>query len=175
MKRRVHHIVDLALVATTLMAVFVMVAQPMFADNTRKTIGRGRSAVPTSAIRYATPMIGAVDIIVDAIGKQLPAKSETADKKVQIADPESKESKIIMARSSNDVFTVEIDLAKDQGKIDLGIYNMLGKRLNDVYSGPAAKGRHDYTTSSSDLPEGVYICILKGDDFRRAAKFYLNR
>ena len=72
-------------------------------------------------------------------------------------------------------FTAKISLASDQQRIDIGIYNMLGKRMGDVYAGPATKGDHEYTISTDDLPEGVYICILQGGDFRRAAKFYLNR
>jgi len=160
---------------SAIMAVIMTVVQPAIADNAKKVVGRGRSAVPTSAIRFATPMIGAADIIVNALGRQQTAPADKGTSRMQISDTTAGGSRIVSTRTCNDVVTVVVELAKDQQRLDLGVYNMLGKRINDVYVGPAGKGTHEFTTSSSDLPEGVYICIMKGDDFRRAAKFYLNR
>jgi hypothetical protein len=166
MRDRVHHIAGkTAMIVLTITALLILV-QPALADNTRKSVDRGRSAVPTSAIRYATPMFGAADIIVTALGRQqvgTPERQvERAPATTQIADTTSSASRVISTVIANDVLTVRV-------------FNMLGKRLTDVYIGPATKGVHEYSTPASDLPEGVFVCIVKGDDFRRAAKFYLNR
>jgi hypothetical protein len=45
----------------------------------------------------------------------------------------------------------------------------------DVYKGASARGQHEYSQSVSELPDGVYICILQGDNFRKAEKFYFRR
>jgi hypothetical protein len=179
MRDRVHHIAGkTAMIVLTITALLILV-QPALADNTRKSVDRGRSAVPTSAIRYATPMFGAADIIVTALGRQqvgTPERQvERAPATTQIADTTSSASRVISTVIANDVLTVRVELAKDQQRLDIGVFNMLGKRLTDVYIGPATKGVHEYSTPASDLPEGVFVCIVKGDDFRRAAKFYLNR
>jgi len=52
----------------------------------------------------------------------------------------------------------------DEPLIELGIFNMLGKRVMDVYKGASGRGQHEYSQSVAELPEGVYICILQGDN-----------
>jgi hypothetical protein len=52
---------------------------------------------------------------------------------------------------------------------------MLGKRVMDVYKGASGRGQQEFTQSLAELPDGVYICILQGDNFRKAEKFYFRR
>lgn len=165
-------------IALTAIVLLAVVSTPALADKSKQGINRARSAVPTDAIKYATPTIGAVEFIVKALGQQpaVVAPADKTKKKVNVARESAEEdSRIVKAHANSAGFTARISLNKDETKLDIGIYNMLGKRMGDVYSGPATKGEHQYTTSTEFLPEGVYICIMQGSDFRRASKFYLNR
>jgi hypothetical protein len=71
--------------------------------------------------------------------------------------------------------TVRVELQREESQLEVGVYNMLGKKVQDVHKGSVARGSHEYTSPVNDLPEGVYICIVQGADFRRAEKFYLSR
>lgn len=135
-----------------------------------KSLPKNKSAVSVPA-RLANPVTSAVDAVVTALGQKAAPKP-----KVTVAnDTTRSESKIVSVRATGDVLTAKVDLASEQPQIDVAIFNMLGKRMSDVFRGPASKGEHEYVSSISDLPEGVYICILQGNNFRRAEKFYLSR
>ena len=70
MMGKVYHIKRLATTILLAIVAMVMVTAPALADKSKKRISRGRSAVPTEAIKYATPTIGAVEFIVNALGQQ---------------------------------------------------------------------------------------------------------
>jgi len=137
-------------------------------------------------LTLGTPLYGALDATLMALDNGIQQKSVTAPARPATtapstarltigADSSRKESRIIFARATADVFSTRVELAADENQIEVGIYNMLGKKVQDVYRGAASRGQHDYSQPVSDLPEGVYICIMQGSDFRRAEKFYLSR
>lgn len=173
MKSRYVHIALIALVAFGSVTV-------AFADkskkDTRRTSDAGRRTTE-QAMKAASPTVGAVDVVVSSMNRKAVTKqSGTTGAKIKVtSDTVRRESRILFAMVSSDVFKTKVDIGADQQNIDIGIYNMLGKRMADVYTGPASRGEHEYTMSVSDLPEGVYICILQSGNFRRAEKFYLNR
>lgn len=173
MKTFVHHIASFALVALVVFS-GVTVA---YADKSKKTVDKN-SARKTAdqVVKAVSPAVGAVDVVVSAMNRKQAIKNTGSNAKIKVSsDTVKRDSRILFALVASDVFKTRIDVVSDQQQIDIGIYNMLGKRMADVYSGPASKGEHDYTLPASDLPEGVYICILQGSNFRRAEKFYLNR
>jgi len=167
----------IARVYTTVLSIclvlLVVTSQSAFADNSKKASGKSKKAVP-AVIKYGSLGSGAAEVAVTALGR--PANSTSTSAKVKLAsDTSRKESRIIFARATADVFTVRIDLVADEANLELGMYNMLGKKMADVYRGPATRGEHEYTMPISELPEGVYICILQASNTRRAEKFYLSR
>lgn len=171
---------DHALRAAVLLAVFVAAIGTAFADKARRPAGsrtettKERSAKTAAA--YATPVNGAVSTAVRAIGTGRTQNGTRQQARVNVGtDTAKRENRIVFARASADVFTVKIELMNDEQNLDVGIYNMLGKKVLDVYKGYASRGPHEYTTAIQDLPEGVYICIVQGSDFRKAEKFYFNR
>lgn len=141
----------------------------------KSSVGKDRRAA--AVIKYGTPYSGAVEASLAAVARG--AKAQTSASKTQRtqngADSNQKESRIVYVRVTADVFAVRLELAEDEQTVDVGIYNMLGKKVHDVYRGYASRGAHDYTVPINDLPEGVYICIAQGSGFRRAEKFYLSR
>ena len=171
----------LALSCLVVVAVLLAATGTAFADKSKKVL----SAKPTTAkdrraaavIKYGTPYSGAVEatLMVAARGSKT-ATSAGKTQRTQIgADSSQRESRIVYVRVTSDVFAVRLELEEDEQTVDLGIYNMLGKKVHDVYRGYASRGMHDYSVPISDLPEGVYICIAQGSGFRRAEKFYLWR
>lgn len=86
-----------------------------------------------------------------------------------------KENRFLFVRAASEVLTVRVELARDEAQVEIGVYNMLGKKIMDVHRGGSGRGVHEYTTAIQDLPEGVYVCVMQGADFRKAEKFYLSR
>lgn len=177
--------------AIPVMVAFVVLctgASLLKADRAKRTsIPKAGAVSSSSVLRYSTPLYGALEATFLALNqagtkKSAPAAAASASTvqqasktHVRDADTSRRDNKIVFARAAADQFTTKIDLVDEQTSIDVGIYNMLGKKVIDVYRGGASKGPHDYTVGVSDLPEGVYICILQGENFRRAEKFYLSR
>jgi hypothetical protein len=64
-----------------------------------------------------------------------------------------------------------VELASEQRRLEIAVYNLLGKRVATVYQGKASPGVHEYPIPSAGLPNGVYICVVQGDGFRLAQKF----
>lgn len=73
-------------------------------------------------------------------------------------------------------FSIEIQLEKNNYNktIKLQIFNMLGNLVKGVYEGTAIE-RVEYTFDATNLPNGLYLCILEGPNFRDAEKFTISR
>ena len=167
-----NHIRPLAACLTVCVIVLAFCAQPAFADKAKRAAG-ARSEV---AKAYVSPINGAVSATIRALNTQRGQTGQRQQAKVNVgADSTRRENRFLFARAAQDVFTARIELIEEQSVIDIGIYNMLGKKVMDVYRGYSSRGQHDYTQAVPDLPEGVYICIMQGSDFRKAEKFYFSR
>ena len=178
MTHRTNHLMRVLAVALVAVTWVTTVA---FADNATKTPSRrgdAKVSIPLKVMQYGSPGFGPADMIVNAVGKVARPHTEPASKPAKVAnsrDTSANDNKIVSTVATADVFTAVISLSSTQAKLDVGIYNMLGKRMADVYTGSAGRGSFEFSTPISQLPEGVYICIVQGSNFRRAAKFYLSR
>ncbi len=76
----------------------------------------------------------------------------------------------------NDVYRLEIDLAQDQQSLTIAAYNLLGKKVLDIHQGGDKAGKDKtYDMNTTSIPSGIYICVVQGDNFRFAEKFYLSK
>jgi hypothetical protein len=126
-----------------------------------------------TALKYTGTAGGAMEVAVNALAKRTAAKNSS---KTQLAtDTSKKESRILFARVASDVFSARVELANDESQTEIGIYNMLGKKMMDIHRGALSHGQHDFTLNVPEVPDGVYICIMQGSDFRRAEKFFISR
>lgn len=174
---------SIRLLISSLMVVAMLFAAAgtAFADKSKKVVttkpATSKDRRAAAVIKYGTPYTGAVEATLSDAARN--TKVITSANKTQRtqngADSTPRESRIVSIRATADVFSIRIELEQDEQTIDLGIYNMLGKKVHDVYRGYASRGPHDYSVPISDLPEGVYICIAQASSFRRAEKFYLSR
>lgn len=143
----------------------------VLADNAKKSPATKASPSTGSVLPIGS---GAVIASVKAVAGRTKAMAKVAKAPVS-NDTAARENRILFARAASDLFSTRIELMGDEPLIEVGIYNMLGKRVMDVYKGASGRGQHDFSQSVSELPEGVYICILQGDNFRKAEKFYFRR
>ncbi|MCS7169692.1 MAG: T9SS type A sorting domain-containing protein [Candidatus Kapabacteria bacterium] len=92
-----------------------------------------------------------------------------------IADSLPRENRIQSIREANGEYIIVVELISDQRRLDIGVYNLLGKRVVTIYQGRAAAGIREYPIPTASLPNGIYICVVQGDGFRLAQKFVLSR
>ncbi len=102
--------------------------------------------------------------------------SKQSSKTVRIdQDTSSIKNEILRVSTSNNLnFNVKIRLKEYIIPIKINIYNMLGNLVEEVYSGTAIKDV-EYPFVASNLPNGFYLCILQGPNFRDAEKFTISR
>ncbi|MER3328951.1 MAG: hypothetical protein RIF34_05175, partial [Candidatus Kapaibacterium sp.] len=72
-------------------------------------------------------------------------------------------------------FYIEIKLKEDLIPIKLQIYNMLGNLVKDVHDGTVVGKTVEFNFDATNLPNGFYLCILQGPNFRDAEKFTISR
>ncbi|MGA0045176.1 MAG: hypothetical protein ACO3I4_02855, partial [Candidatus Kapaibacteriota bacterium] len=125
-----NHLVRVCLVAVLALATVVTA----FADNAVKAPGKKTVVVPLKAVQYGSPGFGPADLIVTAMGKL--ASSKQAKQTAQAVgantrDTAASDNKIVSTVATADVFTTVVSVASSQAKLDVGIYNMLGKRMAD--------------------------------------------
>lgn len=72
-------------------------------------------------------------------------------------------------------FFVEIKLKEDLIPIKIQIFNMLGNLVKDVHNGTVVGKEVEFNFDATNLPNGFYLCILQGPNFRDAEKFTISR
>ncbi len=72
-------------------------------------------------------------------------------------------------------YYVKLNLANYDEEIKLSVYNMLGKEVLLIHQNKALPRDSEYTFDGSLLPNGIYICILEGKNYRDAEKFVVSR
>ncbi|PKL86758.1 MAG: hypothetical protein CVV22_01305 [Ignavibacteriae bacterium HGW-Ignavibacteriae-1] len=83
---------------------------------------------------------------------------------------------IVNIWNSNDAYNVKVALKDKDSEIDIAIYNMLGKEvLKVVQKGIQTTDEAIYEFNVSKLPNGVYLCVLIGRNFRDVEKFIISR
>lgn len=91
-------------------------------------------------------------------------------------DTTKKENKITSVRESSDKILLYIDLIDYDQRIQISVFNLLGKKVLDVFEGlPYKDPDYAYEISKSNLPNGVYLFIVLGKNFKLREKFVISR
>lgn len=77
--------------------------------------------------------------------------------------------------NKQEVFYIRILLENYDEDITLSVYNMLGKEVLNIMRGKPKPRDVDYYFNGVSLPNGIYICVLTGKDFKDAKKFVVSR
>ena len=84
-------------------------------------------------------------------------------------------NRIVNTYGQNDVYTINIDLVENNDNLRISLFNLLGKKVLDIYSGEAPLGRFTREFTVSSVPKGMYLCVVRGDSFQLTEKFVLSR
>lgn len=98
----------------------------------------------------------------------------TSISRKQAAD--SIRTRIVKIYGISDLYHVEIDLNQDQQNLTITAYNLLGKKVADIHQGGEKAGEgKTYDINTTAIPSGIYICVIQGDNFRFAEKFFVSK
>lgn len=93
-------------------------------------------------------------------------------------DTTPKTNRIVSLRDGGDIFYLYLELLDREQTITINVYNMLGKNVLDVYKGKPQPDSIPYQVIVSgppSLPNGVYLCVVTGKNFRLREKFVISR
>lgn len=80
----------------------------------------------------------------------------------------------IFTNNASEQGTVRLTLGETQ-TVEITAFNILGKRVMDIYSGEARTGVNMVSFDVSQLSHGMYICVVRGQRFKIAEKFLVSR
>lgn len=72
----------------------------------------------------------------------------------------------------NPTTTIKFDLPKD-GVVELGIYDILGKKITTLINEYRNAGSYEQSFNASSLASGIYLCRIKVNDFVSSKKMIL--
>jgi hypothetical protein len=72
----------------------------------------------------------------------------------------------------NSTTTIRYDV-KQTGVVQLTVFDLLGREVAKLASGPHLAGSYTITWNAADLPSGIYLCVMKGRDFSQTRKVML--
>ena len=73
---------------------------------------------------------------------------------------------------SNGKFKCSFCTSND-GMIEISLYSIDGRKVRSLFSTFVKKGLHYFYPDISDLPQGVYFILMKGDGFTEKKKLIL--
>ncbi|NLO18868.1 MAG: hypothetical protein GX121_03155 [Ignavibacteria bacterium] len=104
--------------------------------------------------------------------KKLKANETKADTNVK----KSNKISAILERRDGEGYYLQLELEDYEQRIQIAAYNLLGKKVLDIYSGtPINDPEYRYDIRTNNLPNGVYICFVFGKNFRLQEKFVVSR
>lgn len=111
--------------------------------------------------------------------KSRPKEDNTSQYKAKTEqDTSRKDNRIVSLRDGGDKFLLYLEILDHESQIEINIYNMLGKNVLEVYKGtPKPNGvPYDIIISGPNaLPNGPYLCVVVGRNFRLPQKFIVMR
>ncbi|MEY5130730.1 MAG: hypothetical protein RL734_797 [Bacteroidota bacterium] len=131
--------------------------------------GNGKSSQAKLAATYSKKMMTG--------GMFSPSKDSVSGIARRVSIDTSRNNRIIGIREhSGGIYQLELDISDNQQNLSIGIYNLLGKKVVDVHQGSEFAGRSKmFDINVQGIPNGIYMCIVQGDNFRLAEKFYVSR
>jgi len=138
-------------------------------NNSLHAAGNGKSSQARLAATYSKKMMTG--------GMFSPSKDSVSGIARRVSIDTSKNNRIIGIREhSGGIYQLELDISDNQQNLSIGIYNLLGKKVVDVHQGSEFAGRSKmFDINVQGIPNGIYMCIVQGDNFRLAEKFYVSR
>ena len=75
---------------------------------------------------------------------------------------------------TSDYSVFEVKCEREQF-VNIALYNELGQKVNNVYSGRLAKGTTGFEVNGAELNEGLYIIKVNGETFAESCKVVISK
>ena len=116
------------------------------------------------------PILGGVQVLKSSVGEQMTAVMTPA-----VARPAQYRLGDSYPNPFNPAVVLPLDLATDAAGVSLTVYDVLGRRVRQVWQGPLGAGRHRFTWDGRDeagkaVAAGVYIYQVEVDGQVEAKK-----
>jgi len=131
-----------------------------------------------NSINFALNKTAATTMKIEAVQVDLGAPIDLPDWVVAVESPVIDEIPTSYALNQNypnpfnPTTMIEVSLPQ-RGKMNLVVYNTLGKVVAELANGEFAAGRHQFNFNAVGLPSGVYFYRLKAGDFSSTKKLML--
>lgn len=80
----------------------------------------------------------------------------------------------LFSNATTEQATLRLTLGEGQ-PVEISAFNILGKRVMDISSGQRQAGLNVINFDISQLSQGMYICVVRGQRFKTAEKFLVSR
>lgn len=92
-------------------------------------------------------------------------------------DTSSKGNRIISIRETEkgDKIAIYLQIENMDQRIKIIVYNLLGKKVLDIYDGKPKDSSQPYEFSTGDLPKGIFLLVVIGDNFRLREKLIITK
>jgi flagellar motor protein MotB len=92
-------------------------------------------------------------------------------------DTSRKDNRIQSLRENPDQtkFFLYLDLMDYDQRVSVQVFNMLGKKVLDIWDDKAKPADNNYEMNVSILPNGVYLCMVVGSNFKLREKFVISK
>lgn len=74
----------------------------------------------------------------------------------------------------NPVTSITVNII-ESGEIEIRVYDLVGKQIALLYSGPLSEGLHSYQFDGTELPSGIYFYEVKSPKFLEVRKMILAK
>lgn len=104
-------------------------------------------------------------------------KGNTTKNDVIENDTSIQSNRILSIRESEkgDKIQIYIQIENKEQNIKIIIYNLLGKKIMELYEGPPKDYNQPYELTTSDLPKGIFLIVVSGENFRLREKLIISR
>lgn len=108
--------------------------------------------------------------------KTVAKAAQMAESSRRIADTtRSRDSRLsIVTDVTSERGLVQLQMSDTQ-PVEVAAYNILGKKVMDIYNGEARNGSNNIPFDLQTLSRGMYICVVRGKNFKLAEKFLVIR
>jgi len=89
----------------------------------------------------------------------------------------SKGNKIISIRETEkgDKMAIYLQVENMDQQIKLIVYNLLGKKVLEIYEGKPKEPSQPYEFSINELPKGIFLLVVIGENFRLREKLIITK
>ncbi|MCX7880128.1 MAG: T9SS type A sorting domain-containing protein [Ignavibacteria bacterium] len=109
--------------------------------------------------------------------KKIEKRSNGRKVENRIENDTSRANRIISVRESerDDKILIFLQIENKEQKIRIMVYNLLGKKVLDVYEGKPKDSSQPYEFSALGLPKGIFLLVVLGDNFRLREKLVITK